>query len=244
MIDPDHLRVRNTEPDDFPAIHSISDRVYVHEPPWTQPYLANHRRLFPEGQFVCEHTPTRTVVGFAAALVVTWDDYNCFDSYEDMTDEGRFNNHDADGGTLYGAEIMTHPDWRRRGIGRRLYAARRQLVRELGLTRIRAGARLPGYARFAGSMSAPEYVSRVERGALCDPTLSFQLSEGFEVLAVVEDYIHDDAPSRGYAALIEWRDRPAWRRRENRGRGRSHSRPFRVEARVECDPGPVAVRAR
>src|SRR5262249_10234802 len=37
-----------------------------------------------------------------------------------------------------------------------------------------------------------------------DQTLSFQLHEGFHVLAVVPHYLSDDPDSLGYAALIEW----------------------------------------
>ena len=37
-----------------------------------------------------------------------------------------------------------------------------------------------------------------------DPTLSFQLKEGFHVLAVVPHYLSDDPESLGYAAVIEW----------------------------------------
>jgi hypothetical protein len=37
-----------------------------------------------------------------------------------------------------------------------------------------------------------------------DPTLSFQLKEGFHVLAVVPHYLTDDPESMGYAAVIEW----------------------------------------
>jgi len=92
----------------------------------------------------------------------------------------------------------------RRGIGKKLYAARRELVRRLGLRRSRAGARLRGYHRRAAKMSPEEYVAAVVRGELRDPTLSFQLREGFEVLAVVNSYLRNDPESLGYAAIIEW----------------------------------------
>jgi GNAT superfamily N-acetyltransferase len=69
---------------------------------------------------------------------------------------------------------MVDPEWRGRGIGGRLYEARRELTMRLGLRRIRAGARLRGYHRVADTMTAVEYVRRVERGELRDPTLSFQ----------------------------------------------------------------------
>ena len=79
----------------------------------------------------------------AASLIVLWDDYDMTSSWRDFTEHGTFRNHDPKGRTLYGAEVMVHPDEQGRGIGKKLYAARRELVRRMGLLRIRAGARLP-----------------------------------------------------------------------------------------------------
>ncbi|MEO6969541.1 MAG: hypothetical protein ABI217_01435 [Chthoniobacterales bacterium] len=39
---------------------------------------------------------------------------------------------------------------------------------------------------------------------LNDPTLSFQIKQGFVPLAVAPDYLHHDPESLGYAAVIEW----------------------------------------
>jgi hypothetical protein len=44
----------------------------------------------------------------------------------------------------------------------------------------------------------------VVEGLEYDATLSFQLKEGFHVLAVVPHYLTDDPESLGYAAVIEW----------------------------------------
>jgi GNAT superfamily N-acetyltransferase len=141
----------------------------------------------------------------AASLIVLWDDYDLKASWRDFTDHGMFTNHDPEQGrTLYGAEVMVRPSLQSRGVGKKLYKARRALVERLGLLRIRAGARLRGYHRYANRMSAEEYVIEVVNGELRDPTLSFQLKHGFHVLAVVPDYLHHDPESLGYAAVIEW----------------------------------------
>jgi GNAT superfamily N-acetyltransferase len=198
------ITVRPTEPRDFPAITALSERVYPAEVPWTASFLVSHREVFPEGQLVAEDLDTGEVVGMAATLIVNWDDYDRLDSYRDMTDGMRFTNHDPSGRTLYGAEVMVDPSRRRQGVGARIYDARRELAERLGLLRIRAGARLAGYGKHAGEMTAEEYVVRVVRGELRDPTLSFQLAQGFHVLAVVPGYLRGDRQSQGYAALIEW----------------------------------------
>ncbi|HUZ46562.1 MAG TPA: GNAT family N-acetyltransferase [Terriglobia bacterium] len=199
------VAVRNTRPEDFGAVIEIGRETYPASPPWTPVQLASHLRVFPEGQFVAVETDSERVVGMAASLIVHWEDYDPMEQWRDFTDFGMFTNHDPErGSTLYGAEVMVSPSEQRRGVGSKLYAARRRLVEELGLRRIRAGGRLRGYGRYANRMSAEEYVMKVVNGELRDPTLSFQLKHGFHVLAVVAGYLTHDPESLGYAAVIEW----------------------------------------
>lgn len=197
--------VRNTTTADFPAIVELTRSVYPTSPPWGVQQLESHLRVFPEGQIVASDPATGRIVGMAASLVVLWDDYDVTDNWRDFTDHGMFTNHDPEfGHTLYGAEIMVDPANQGRGIGSALYARRRELVKELGLWRIRAGARLRGYSLHADQLTPQEYVRQVARGVLRDPTLSFQLRHGFRVLQVVADYLRHDPESLGYAAVIEW----------------------------------------
>ncbi len=197
--------VRNTRPEDFDAVIEMGRLIYPASPPWMSGQLASHLKIFPQGQFVAVEACSQRVVGMAASLIVHWEDYDPMEHWRDFTDYGMFTNHDpVRGGTLYGAEVMVLPSEQRRGIGSKLYMARRRLVEEMALLRIRAGARLRGYGRYARRLSAEEYVRKVANGELRDPTLSFQLKEGFHVLAVVPGYLAHDPESLGYAAIIEW----------------------------------------
>ena len=197
------IRVRQTTRNDFEAIGRISRAIYPASPPWSETQLASHLEVFPEGQFVAELDGE--VVGMAASLIVLWDDYSMDTNWRVFTADGRFTNHDPERGrTLYGAEVMVHPEQQGHGVGKALYAARRALVKRLGLLRVRAGARLSGYHRVADRMSAEEYTERVVRGELTDDTLTFQLKQGFQVIAVASEYIRHDPESLGYAAVIEW----------------------------------------
>ena len=200
------VEVRNTRREDLEQIVEMCREVYPGISPWKVEQLEQHLAAFPEGQFVAIQDGKR-VVGFAASLIILWDDYEMTDSWRDFTGGGTFSNHDpAHGRTLYGAEVMVRPGMQGHGVGKKLYAARRELTRRLGLRRIRAGARLRNYHRYAGKMSAEEYVRHVTDGKdpLSDPTLSFQLKQGFHVIAVVAGYMPSDAESLGYAAIIEW----------------------------------------
>lgn len=196
--------IRPTRATDFEGIIDLCLAVYPASKPWNTEQLQSHLDVFPEGQRVAVLERTGDVVGMAASLILRWDEYDVQASWPDVTDRGRFTNHDPEGKTLYGAEIMVDPQVQRRGIGRRLYAARREIARAHELKRIRAGARLRGYHRYADRLTPENYVVEVIRGRLRDPTLSFQLREGFHVFAVVQGYLRNDPESHGYAALIEW----------------------------------------
>ncbi len=203
--DRDEIFVRNTKPGDFAAIAGLCAEVYPGAPGWASELLHSHLTVFPEGQFVAVERAAGNVVGMSASMIVLWDDYGMETSWRDFTEHGTFRNHDPENGrTLYGAEVMVKPDMQGKGIGKLLYRARRELTERLRLLRIRAGARLRGYHRHASVMDPEAYVREVISGRLKDPTLSFQLGQGFHVLAIVEDYLRHDAESRGHAAVIEW----------------------------------------
>ncbi len=197
--------VRNTTPADFAGVIALTEATYPGSPPWQGKQLASHLTRFPEGQLVAIDTTSAEVVGMAASLIIAWDDYNFDSNWRDFTSNGTFDNHDpTKGKTLYGAEVMVLPGRRGLGIGKALYAERRDIAERLNLKRIRAGARLRGYHRVAHRMTAAEYADRIARGQMRDPTLSFQLREGFQILGVAENYLRNDPESLGWAAVIEW----------------------------------------
>ena len=199
------FEVRNTRLDDIDGIAALSREIYPESPPWSAAQIRSHLTVFPQGQFVAMETATRQVVGMAASLIILWDDYHAAMDWNAFTANGMFTNHDPiQGRTLYGAEIMVRPTLQRSGIGKKIYQARRELAERLGVLRIRAGARLRGYHRYASRLTPEEYTMRVIRHRIGDPTLSFQIKQGFRVLKVVHGYLRHDPESLGYAALIEW----------------------------------------
>jgi GNAT superfamily N-acetyltransferase len=111
--------------------------------------------------------------------------------------------HVPDGDWYYGTGISTRPEYRRQGIGSELYVLRKQVCGELNLRGIVAGGVIPGYADHKDRMSADAYIAEVRAGRLYDPTLSFQLRNGFEAPCALAGYIRDPAVD-DYAALIVW----------------------------------------
>jgi len=223
------LRVRPTRPEHIPGIIELSSRIYGPGSAWAPAQLLAHIARFPEGQFVAvvpREDGREQVIGMAASLRLKWELAHLDRPWREITADGMFATHDPKGMTLYGAEVMADPERRGEGIGTALYRARDKLVSQLGLKRIRAGARLRGYHRVAGVLSPESYVAQVVSGRRRDPTLSFQLRRGFEVVKVIGGYLRHDAESQGWAAVIDRlnpalateRDREAARRwREQAG---------------------------
>ena len=168
-------------------------------------FLSRHLEVFPEGQLAAVDPATEELLGYAATLIVDHTDIERMDSWDTVTDQGYFTTHNPEGDTLYAAEVIVDPACRGQGVGSAIYAARRELLERLGLKRIRAGARLRGYHVYQDELDPWRYVEKVVAGELNDPTLTFQLKQGFEVIGVVPHYLHIDPASLGHAALIEWR---------------------------------------
>lgn len=164
-------------------------------------HFESHARIFPEGDFVA--LDGERVVGLGSGFLTDFDFASPGHTFREIIADGWYTNHDPDGAWYYGGDISVHPDYRGLGLGRRLYEARKGLVRRLRRRGIVAGGVLPGYPRVRGELSVAEYVERVVAGELHDPTLSFQLRNGFEVRGLLEGYL-DDTASDGWATLIVW----------------------------------------
>ena len=170
-------------------------------------HFVKHCDVFPDGEFVA--LLEGTVVGLGSGFFVHFDFDHPGHTFNEIIAEGYYTNHEPDGDYYYGADISVHPDYRGRGIGRKLYEARKDLVKQTNRKGIVAGGVLPGYPQHRQSHTIHEYVAAVVAGELFDPTLSMQIRNGFEVRGMLENYI-DDTNSDNWATLIVW-DNPDYK---------------------------------
>ena len=198
------LCVRHTAVRDFPRIREICHACYPTVAPWGPATLMQHLEIFARGQLVVVDAADGRVLGSASSLIVHWSDYGSAHTWNQITGHGTFRTHDSTGTTLYGADVIVDPAAQGRGVGKLLYAARRQVAADLNLSRIRALARLQGYHLVADRMTPAEYAAGIADGRWTDPTVSFQQKQGFHLLEVASGYMSDDDRSQGHAVVIEW----------------------------------------
>jgi predicted amidohydrolase/ribosomal protein S18 acetylase RimI-like enzyme len=198
----ERLELRKLREDDFDAVVALQLRCFPKMKTWTKEQFESQIRTFPEGQFGI--FSNGRLVASSASLIVADADYSDWANWMEMSDHGLIGNHDPEGDTLYGIEIMVDPDMRGMKLARRLYDARKELCRRKDLARIVIGGRIPGYAAHKDAMSAREYVERVMDKALFDPVLTVQVANGFQLRELVKDYMPSDEDSAGWATCLEW----------------------------------------
>lgn len=197
------VKVRPLRVEDYEQVMALQKLCFPPRMiPWKEHEIKSQIETFPEGQICVEYEGK--IVASSSSLIVDIDLYDQEHSWEQISDNGKISNHTPEGDTLYGIEIMVHPDYRGMKLARRIYDARKQLARERNLMRIVIGGRLPNYAKYKDKLSAREYVEKVINKAIYDPVLTAQLANGFVLKRLIRNYMADDDESDGYATLLEW----------------------------------------
>lgn len=194
--------VRPLTMDDYAAVVELQQRCFSGMKPWSKEQFESQISIFPEGQICVEYQGH--VVASSSSLILDFAMYGDIHNWKQIADEGFIRNHNPEGNTLYGIEIMVDPDFRGMKLSRRLYEARKDLARRLNLMRIVLGGRIPGYHSHKDQMTAREYVEKVMSKTLYDPVLTTQLSNGFVLKRLLKSYLAADKESTGYATLLEW----------------------------------------
>lgn len=156
------------------------------------PHYLRHIELFPEGQLcVVDLGAGERVVGMTSTIRKDLDLEHPGHTFADVIQGGWLTSHEPAGRWLYGADLGVHPDYRRRGIARALYAARHEVVRRLGLAGQLTVGMPSGYGAVKGELIAEQYYAELVAGTRRDPTISAQLAIGFTPRGLIPHYITD-----------------------------------------------------
>lgn len=197
-----HITVRPLTLADYEAVVDLQKRCFPGMLTWSRQQFESQLSVFPEGQIGVIYDDK--LVASSASLIVDYDLYSDWHDWKSVADGGFIRNHDPQGDVLYGIEIMVDPSYRGMKLARRLYAARKDLVRERNLKGIVIGGRIPGYSKHKDRLTAHEYVQDVEDKTIYDPVLTTQLANGFELKQLIPDYLPNDEDSSGWATHMEW----------------------------------------
>jgi len=194
--------LRQLQLDDYNNLIDLQKQCFPGMQTWGYDQIVSQLKFFPEGQ-ICIELDGK-IVASSSSLIIDFDLYQESDNWKTLSDHGYITNHDPDGETLYGIEIMTHPQFRGMKLSRRLYEARKDIARKYNLKNIVIGGRIPGYKTYKNKMTARQYVDKVLSKDIHDPVLTAQLANGFVLKRIIPSYLISDAESDGFATLLEW----------------------------------------
>ena len=197
-VDLEYLRFQ-----DFSELQDLMRTCYpnIDDPAWTREQFRTLTTLFPEGQVGIR--ADGKLVASAMSIIIDYSGFDDGHTYIEITGNDTFNTHTAEGDTLYGLDMMVHPDYRGLRLGRRLYDYRKELCEERNLKSILIGGRLPNFHKHP-DLSAKQYIEKVKSKEIHDPVLNFQLSNDFHVKRVIKNYLPEDNASESYGVLLEW----------------------------------------
>lgn len=165
---------------------------------WTPEHLDSHLSRFAEGQIIAVDSDG-AICGSASNCLISEETWAAHRSWAATVGGFHFENHDPCGKVLYGADISVHPDFRRMGVGRKLYEARFDLAQQLGV-RYATVCRLPNYCDHS-HLTAKDYAEHVATGKLEDRTLTPLLKMGLAYQGIIEDYMEDEESGNAGAIL-------------------------------------------
>ncbi|MCA9182682.1 MAG: GNAT family N-acetyltransferase, partial [Planctomycetales bacterium] len=153
------ILVRPLTIDDYDELRAMAEICFPGIPPLTREQLESQLTIFPQGQLAVEIDGR--LAASASSLVLEYSANMEWHNWKVIADGGFIRNHNPKGDTLYGIEIMVHPDFRGMKLSRRLYDARKQICRDKNLARFIIAGRIPGYHQHADKLSASQYIDGV-----------------------------------------------------------------------------------
>lgn len=196
------LIVRELEPADYDAVAALQRKGFPDLEPWTREQFQSQLRTFNEGQMGIDLDGR--LVAISASLIIDSDDLDDHHTFSEVSDKGFIRNHDEEGDSLYGIDIVVDPEFRGLRLARRLYDERKRLISDRNLRRMVIAGRMPGYQKHKADYTPEQYVKAVVRKEFEDPVITAQLSNNFVIVSVLKGYLPNDKESCTHAVLMQW----------------------------------------
>jgi len=197
-----NILIRKMEKRDAPQLAHLQEVVFpdlIPEERMKAIHFSSHVDLFPEGQWVAEIDGK--IAGSTSSIRYHFDpEHPEMHRFADLFDDGFMRTHQPEGNWLYGMDMAVFPEYRGLGIARKLYRARQNLVRELGLEGQVTVGMLNGFAAHSTQYTLEKYYLALVDGVLKDPTVSVQQKIGFKLCGLMKDYLSD--PTCGNAGVL------------------------------------------
>ncbi|MEZ4853175.1 GNAT family N-acetyltransferase [Flavobacterium sp.] len=198
------VALRNLQIEDYKQLKESMIEAYpdMENAYWDEKHIKELLAVFPEGQLVI--LADDVVVGSALSIIVPEKTAYKLHNYKEITGNYSFSTHTKKGEILYGIDVFINPNYRGLRLGRRLYDARKELCEQLNLKAIVFAGRIPNYLQYADNYSPKEFIEKVKKKEIYDPVLSFQLSNDFQPVRVMRNYLQGDKNSQEFAVLLDW----------------------------------------
>lgn len=196
--------IRRLTLDDYDQLIDVMRKSYPEmiDDVWEKRNIQKLTSIFPDGQ-ICV-TVDGKVAAACLSIIVQYELYGDDHTYAEITGNGTFNTHYNSGNVLYGIEMFVDPEYRSLRLGRRLYDARKELCEKLNLKSIVVGGRIPNYHQYMDELTPRQYIQKVRKKEIYDPVLTFQLSNSFQPIRILKNYLPGDTSSQENAVLMEW----------------------------------------
>ena len=173
---------------------------------WTEEMLRSQFSTCPEHLY-CAFEGGK-MVGTASGFIFDEEDLEKYKTWQEKTDNGHFSHHKPRGKIGFGADLSVMRE-ASPGISSRLMLSLLICgVLGNGIKSLYLGSRIPGYHKHK-DMKVEDYVfGKRKSGKPLDPELYFYLKNGFKIVEVIPEYMHDPE-SLDYGVLIRW-DNPLY----------------------------------
>ena len=194
------LRIRTAGMADAEAIVNLDHKTWKGGDQTSLEKISKRISNFFSGNIVA--VVNNQVVGYLCLSFMNYDlDNPSSNNWFELTGDGTISTHDINGRYMFGVAMTIDPHWQQRGIGQRLIAHGWSILFLHDKEGCFLVSRVPGFAE--SDLDIDEYIQfKREDGKLHDYELRFWESNGFRIIAPVENYMVSDRESRNYGVLV------------------------------------------